>query len=98
MKLVFFPQDKNIEKTLKELYHFDETCTVKLEVSKKSGIVCNSNQNSQTKALTGLPESYLRMQIKNEKLLYSYYIDLENDVTDADVQRAFKRIEKDLKF
>jgi hypothetical protein len=98
MKLVVFPPDKNIEKTLKKLYSFDDSCTVKLEVSKKSGIVCNSNQNSQTKAIAGLPSSYLRMQIKNQKLLYSYYIDLESDVRDEDVKKAFKRIKRDVKF
>ena len=98
MKLVLFPPDEKIEKTLKKLYSFDDSCAVKFEVSKKSGIVCNSNQNSQKKALTNFPSSYLRMQIKNKRLLYSYYIDLDHDVTSEDVEKAFARIQKDLIF
>ncbi len=98
MKLLVFPPDEIIEETLKELYSFSDSCELKLEVSKKSGIVCNSNQNSQKKALSNFPTSYLRIQIKNHKLFYSYYIDLDHDVRAADVENAFFRIQKDLKF
>lgn len=96
MRLVVFPPDDKIEKTLKELYSFDDACAMKFEVSKKGGIVCNSNQNSQKKALTNFPSSYLRIQIKKERLLYSYYIDLDHDVMRRDLELAFSRIKEDL--
>ncbi len=98
MKLVIFPPDEMLKSVLKELYTFDESCSLKLEVSKKGGIVCNSSHNSQKKALSNFPSSYLKMQIKGSRLLYSYYIDLDHDVTGKDVEKAFKRIQKDLKF
>lgn len=99
MRLVIFPPDEKIQKTLNELYSFDDSCSVKLEVSSKSGIVCNSNQNSDKKALSNFPTSYLRMQIsKSGKLFYSYYIDLTHSVDEKDIKTAFERIKKDLTF
>ncbi len=99
MKLVVSPPDEKVQKTLNELYSFDDSCSVELEVSLKSSIVCNSNQNSQKKALSNFPISYLRMQVsKNGQLFYSYYIDLTHSVSDEDVKIAFKRIKKDLIF
>ena len=99
MRLVVFPPDKEVQKSLEELYSFDDACSIKLEVNIKKGIVCNSNQNSNKKALSNFPTSYLRMQIsKNRQLFYSYYIDLKDSVSDEDVSRAFKRIKKDLIF
>ncbi len=96
LKLVVFPPDEMLETTLKQLYTFDEDCSLKLEVSKKGGIVCNSNQNSQKKALSNFPSSYLKMQISSNKIHYSYYIDLSDDVTSEDIKKAFARIKKDI--
>ncbi len=97
MKLLVFPPDSTITNTLKSLYPFDEHCSTVLEVSKKEGITCNSNQNYEKKALEGFPTSYLKLQIsKNKKLLYSYYIDLKESVTQEDVKEAFKRVKSDL--
>ncbi len=99
LRLVLFREDEMITSTLQELYQFDKRCDFKLEVSKKAGITCNSNQNIQKKALSNFPSSYLKMQIrKNNTLKYSYYIDLEGAVTSSDVQKGFKRIIKDLKL
>jgi hypothetical protein len=99
MKLLVFPPDKEIQNTLNELYTFDDSCSIKLEVSFKRGIVCNSNQNSDKKVLSNFPSSYLRMQIsKDKKLFYSYYIDLKDGVNKEDVKSAFMRIKKDLVF
>lgn len=99
MKLIVFPPDKDIQNALKKLYTFEESCPVILEVSLKKGIVCNSNQNSNKKALSNFPTSYLRMQIfKNGQLFYAYYIDLKDSVNGKDAKRAFKRIKKDLIF
>jgi hypothetical protein len=99
MRLVVFPPDEEVQKSLEKLYTFDDSCPIRLEVNLKRGIVCNSNQNSNKKALSNFPTSYLRMQIsKNRQLFYSYYIDLKDSVSGEDVQRAFKRIKKDLIF
>jgi hypothetical protein len=97
MQLVVFPADEIITKTIKELYTFDDSCPLKLEVNSKSSIVCNSNQNYQKKALSNFPTSYLKMEIsKNNALEYSYYIDLKNNVTSENIKDAFERIKKDL--
>jgi hypothetical protein len=99
MRLVVFPPDAEVQKRLEELYSFDDSCAVKLEISLKRGIVCNSNQNSDKKALSNFPTSYLRMQIsKNRQLFYSYYIDLIDSASAQDAEIAFKRIKKDLIF
>lgn len=99
MRLVVFHPDKEIENTLNELYKFSEDCSLKLELSKKEGITCNSNQNLDKKVLSKFPESYLRMVLKEgNSLVYSYYIDLEEDVKVEDIKKAFNRINKDLNF
>ena len=97
LRLLVFPPDQEIEQTLRSLYSFDRNCTFNLEVSTKSGIVCNSNQNSDKKALSNFSTGYLRMQItQNAKPLYDYYIDLTAEVKKSDVKNAFRRLEKDL--
>ena len=97
MKLVVF--DEDVKATLQELYNFDESCDVLLEVSLKSSITCNSNQNVDKKILSNFPSSYLRMQLyKGKTLFFSYYIDLEEDVNAKDVENAFLRLQKELNF
>ncbi|MEA3330182.1 MAG: hypothetical protein U9Q29_00615 [Campylobacterota bacterium] len=99
MRLVVFPPDKIFQASLKELYAFDDNCAFTLEVSKKSGISCNSNQNSDKKALTNFPSSYLKMVVRiDSRLIYSYYIDLLDAVSEQDVVDAFERVQKDLKL
>lgn len=99
MSLVVFAPDEEIQKTLNGLYSFEKQCSIKMDVSHKSSIVCNSNQNSQQKALSNFPTSYLKIQIsKDGKLFYSYYIDLKDAVTQKDIKVAFERIKKDLIF
>lgn len=99
MKLLIFPPNEKIENYLKTQYSFDANCSYTLEVATKSGIICNSNQNYQTKALGAFPTSYLKMQItENKKLQYSYYRDLNEEVEVSDVERAIKRISEDLVF
>lgn len=99
MRLVVFPPDKMIQGSLKELYTLDDSCAFKLEVSKKSGITCNSNQNSDKKALSNFPSSYLKIVVrKDSRLIYSYYIDLLDAVSERDVIDAFERVQKDLKL
>jgi hypothetical protein len=99
MKLLVFPPNETIENYLKTQYSFDANCSLELEVSTKSGITCNSNQNYQTKALGAFPTSYLKMQItENSRLKYSYYKDLKEEVQVSDVECAFERIKEDLVF
>jgi len=95
---LFIPKpDLQVEGTLRSLYHFDKDCAWKLEVTKKDSIVCNSTQNVQKKALAHFPSSYLKMQIKkDDQLKYSYYIDLDESLTQEDVVQGFQRIKKDL--
>lgn len=91
--------DSDVKKTLEELYSFDASCDIWLEVSLKSAISCNSNQNIDKKALSNFPSSYLRMQLyKGKTLFYSYYEDLEKEVSSKDVKKAFLRMKKDLNF
>ena len=97
LKLVVFPPDKMTRDTLKALYKFDDNCPFTLEVSQKSGITCNSNQNSDKKALSSFPTSYLNMTIrKNSKLIYSYYIDLTHKVNKDDIKDGFEKIRNNL--
>ncbi len=97
LALSVFPQNDAMESVLKKHYSFTASCPYRLEVSYKTGIHCNSNQNSQTKALCGMPKSYLRMEIhRGFSLKYSYYIDLSEDATAEDVEEGFEEIVSDL--
>ena len=97
LELIIFPPNEKIQDTLEKLYDFDKNCNTKMEVSTKSGIICNSNQNYQIKAVGSFPTSYLKMQVNNgSKIIYSYYIDLLNEVTQEDVTTAFSRLRDDL--
>jgi len=97
LHLVVFPPDPLISKTLTHLYHFQNECPYELQVSKKGGIVCNSNQNADKKALSNFPTGYIRMDLyKNHKAIYSYYKDLNNKISKDDIQSAFKRFQRDI--
>jgi len=99
LKLVVFPPNQMTTTTLQNLYKFDKNCNFKLEVSQKSGITCNSNQNSDKKALSNFPTSYLNMTIrKNSKMIYSYYIDLTHKVNEDDLKKGFEKIKENLKI
>lgn len=97
LRLVVFPPDKIISNTLAKLYNFDENCSNELQISQKSGIVCNSNQNADKKALSNFPSGYIRMDVmQNHKTIYSYYKDLTSKVSPNDVKCAFHRLQSDL--
>jgi len=97
MRLVVFPPDKLLENRLNNLYNFTPDCDYRLEVSKKSAIVCNSNQNAAKKTLTNFPSTYLRMDLSKEnRKIYSYYIDLLDNVSEDDVKSAFSRMKEDI--
>lgn len=97
LHLVVFPPDKLITDTLTKLYDFDKNCDYELQVSKKGGIVCNSNQNADKKALSNFPSGYIRMDVShNDRPVYSYYKDLSCKVTKEDISTAFNRLKEDL--
>ncbi|MCW8894964.1 hypothetical protein [Sulfurimonas sp.] len=97
MRLVVFPPNEMIEITLKNKFTFEDSCDLRLEVFTKGNIHCNSNQNSQTKALGSMPSSYLRMKItKDNKTLYSYYIDIKDEIKDTHIKAGFSKMQKDL--
>jgi len=97
INLVVFPPNEKIQSSLEKLYDFKENCSIRVEVSTKSGITCNSNYNYQIKAVGSFPSSYLKIQLNDgSKIVYSYYIDLLNEVTSEDVTVAFKRMRDDL--
>jgi len=96
MNLVVFPPNKPIEITLHELYSFEQNCDLDLVVSYKSAIVCNSNQNAEKKAL-GMAKSYLRLELKRgQKLLYSYYIDLSENLKNENIKDGFEVMKETL--
>lgn len=98
MSLTVFPPDKMIEETLNSLYDFKKECDYKLIVSYKTSITCNSNQNADKKAY-GLPQSYLRLEIKKDGTLqYTYYKDLQENLSSKDIQKGFETIKEDLNF
>lgn len=98
MSLTVFPPNKSIENTLSSLYHFKKECEYELVVSYKTSITCNSNQNADKKAF-GLPQSYLRMELKKgANLQYTYYKDLQDNLTSKDVQNGFERMKGELHF
>lgn len=96
LKLVVFPPKQSISQALENLYKFDKDCELSLVVSYKTGIVCNSNQNLDKK-VKGLPDAYLRLEIKKgTRLYYSYYKDLPDALDDVDIKKAFKELKTTL--
>jgi len=97
MRLVIFPPNQFLETTMNKLYNFDGNCKYKLEVSQKSGIVCNSNYNADKKALSNFPSGFIRLDLYNgRKIIYSYYRDLTHKTTKKDLQKAFKNLEESI--
>ena len=96
MRLLVFPPNKTIEDTLNSLYDFGPNCELDLVVSYKDNITCNSNQNVAQKA-QGMPSAYLRYELKKaNKLYYSYYIDLDEEISAEHVKDGFKRMKDTL--
>ena len=97
IELIVFPPNDTVQTTMKNKYKFQNSCALKLEVFTKGKIHCNSNQNSQTKAMGNMPNAYLRMEItKQNKTLYSYYIDIKGEILPLHVETGFERMKKDL--
>ena len=92
-----FSLDPAMKRSLESIYHFTQNCPWRLTIETKKNIHCNSNQNSQRKALTAFPNSYLRMDIRRGmRSVYSYYLDLPKAADSGDAARGFLRICDDL--
>ncbi|MEA2027578.1 MAG: hypothetical protein U9N49_01190 [Campylobacterota bacterium] len=97
MHLTVFPPSDEIESKIKNLYSFKEECPYELYIQYKNCITCNSNFNIQGKSTQGMPSSYLNMTIKYKgKAQYSYYIDLNANVDEKDLQKGFRQIKEEL--
>ena len=97
LRLTVFPPDKLLSETLTRLYDFQEKCPYELQASRKSGIVCNSNQNADKKALSSFPSGFIRLDVyKAKQPIYSYYKDLTCEASQKDIKKAFKQLYKDL--
>jgi hypothetical protein len=98
MRLLVFPPNKTIQDTLESLYDFSTECKLDFIVSYKNSVTCNSNQNSDKKAY-GMPSAYLRYELKqNNKLFYSYYIDLDEQISSDDIKDGFAKMQNQLNF
>lgn len=97
MKLNTFGVEKEFLDTLKNLYTFDETCPMVLNISYKKDIVCNSSYNALSKSTGKFPKSFLKLELrKGLKVVYSYYIDLLDNVESDDVRIGFERLKNDI--
>jgi len=89
--------DKAFIKKLHSLYTFDKNCDLKLNLKYKKDIVCNSSYNANEKSVSQFPKSFLKLELRRGlKVVYSYYIDLYDNVDKEDVEHAFVRLKKDL--
>jgi len=97
MKLNSIGIEKEFLSTLEKLYSFDESCTMVLSVSYKKDIVCNSSYNSVAKSTGKFPKSFLKLELrKGLDVMYSYYIDLLDNVESTDVHDGFSRLKNDI--
>jgi len=82
---------------LKQLYPFDESCNLTLSISYKKDIVCNSTQNVHMKNVGKFPKSYLKMELrKGLEMIYTYYIDLSENIEVDDLDEGFRKLKQDL--
>jgi hypothetical protein len=97
LRLYITPANLNMEQTMKELYPFNPTCPVILEVKHKENICCNSNQNIVEKTCSPFPHHFLRLEVRRGfQRIYSYYIDLHAPADKDDLIKAFKQMQHDL--
>jgi len=89
--------DLVLQMQLSSLYHFTQECPYELQAAQKSGIVCNSNQNADKKALTNFPHGFFRLDLygKKEGLIWSYYLDVDKEITQEMVKEGFEQLQKE---
>jgi len=89
--------EKDFLNKLREMYDFNQSCSNRLYISYKRDITCNSSYNAVMKNTHGFPKSYLKFELKRGlNNLYSYYIDLYNNVDIDDIENEFKIVKQDL--
>ena len=88
--------DRSLKKRLSRRYTFRDDCPYMLKIDFKSRIACNSPYNASQKAC-GMPTSYLRIEIrKGMRLVYSYYVDLDEAPDSDTIEEAFEEIVQSL--
>ena len=91
--------DKKTRLILKNIYPFRADCPYRVTLSTKTNIHCNSNQNSERKALSSFPTSFIRIEIRQGmRLVYSYYVDLPNRPDTSEIISAFNKVSKDIRL
>ncbi|MBN2824307.1 MAG: hypothetical protein JXQ76_03200 [Campylobacterales bacterium] len=99
LTLTIEPHNIMIDQTMQRLYPFKKECDFTLRITHRNAITCNANFNAQTKAIEGMPSSYLSMEIKEgDARKYSYYVDLESDVDEEDLESGFSHLQKSLQI
>jgi hypothetical protein len=89
--------EKGFLNKLRKMYDFNQSCSNRLYISYKRDITCNSSYNAVMKNTHGFPKSYLKFELKRGlDTLYSYYIDLYNNVDIDDIENEFKIVRDDL--
>ena len=95
LQLEIEPFSHNIYSSVKQLYHFDNSCLYKLKIKYKTNIVCNSpyNKNSSFHKFIQLSVFY------DNKLFWIIYKDLKDseDVTE-NIKKAYQILCKHLKI
>ena len=89
--------DLILQMQLSKLYKFTQKCPYQLQAAKKSSIICNSNQNADKKALTNFPHGFFRLDLygKKEGLIWSYYLDVDKEITQEMVKEGFEQLQKE---
>jgi len=83
--------------TLNSLYSFDKSCPLRLSLSYKKDIVCNSSYNAMSKNMGKFPKSFVRLELREGmRIVYSYYVDLYSNVDEDDLVEGFTQLKKDL--
>ncbi len=89
--------DKELYTLILKQYNFDQQCPYKLQIARKSNIVCNSHYNADKKALSNFPSGFIRLDIYYDgAIIYSYYKDLDHRANSDDIDSAFNRLQHDL--
>lgn len=97
MKLDKLALDNEFIDTFNKLYTFDRECKLRLTISHKKDIVCNSPHNIQLRSAGKFPKSFLKMELRDGmELVYRYYIDLSSNVDEYDIKEGFVRLKRDL--
>ncbi len=97
LALRLFPSDPATKRILTRLYKFDSKCPYTLSVSSKAQILCRQGANAASKATSNFPSAYLRMELqRGMRVLYSYYIDLNQEPTPSQIEAAFARMSRDI--